>query len=75
MTLFVNRLKDIFLQKLSEFINKKAKLECYKTYKSTSKFEPYLDVLNISTFRFVHVNFRTSCHELEIKTGVLTFQE
>ena len=67
MKQFVNRLKDMFVQNWSTSISSNAKLESYCLYKETFMFEPYLDVLNIRKFRSVYVNFRTSCHDLEIE--------
>ena len=69
MNRFVNRLKDIFLQKWHQSINANVKLEFYVMYKSHFEYELYLDVLDIRKFRFAYVNFKTSCHDLEIERG------
>ena len=67
MKQFVNRLRDMFVQNWSAAISSNAKLESYCLYKNTFMFEPYLDALNIRKFRCIYVNFRTSCHDLEIE--------
>ena len=66
------RLKDVFIQKWYQSINNNAKLECYVNIKHDFVYESYLDVLDIRKFRFSYVNFRTSCHNLEIERGRYT---
>jgi len=66
---FVKRMMDMFVQNWHASINSNAKLESYCMYKNVFTYEPYLDVLNIRKFRSVYVNFRTSCHNLEIERG------
>ena len=66
---FDTRLKDIFLQKWNESIQNNHKLQSYIAYKSGFKYETYLNVLDIKKFRAIYVNFKTSCHTLEIEKG------
>ena len=66
---FVSRIKDCYLQDWNASITENSKLINYKMYKNNIDFERYLDVLDIRKFRYLYVNFRLGCHELEIEKG------
>ena len=69
LKLFVNRLKDCFLQEWNTSINSNPKLDSYHMYKNEFSYEKYLEVLDIRKFRYIYVNFRVGAHELEIERG------
>ena len=62
-------LRDQFIQKWHEELEKSSKLELYNGFKVHFQSETYLDVLKIFKYRHIYATFRLSCHDLEIEVG------
>ena len=62
-------LRDQFIQKWREELEKGSKLELYNGFKVYFQSEKYLDVLKIFKYRHIYATFRLSCHDLEIEVG------
>ena len=57
------------LSKLKQHIAQDKKLKLYASFKSSFKFEPYLDILSDFRIRSVLAKLRLSAHTLQIETG------
>ena len=57
------------LNKLNEHIAQDKKLKLYAAFKSSFKFEPYLDILSDFKVRSALAKLRLSAHTLQIETG------
>ena len=62
------RLKDQFIQNLNGRLEESSRAIVYK-HISSFGFKPYLNILNISKFRYSITNLRVSSHRLSIESG------
>ena len=69
INVFIQRLKDQYLQDWNVIVTSSSKLNTYVKFKQCFVYERYLDVLNIRKFRFIYASFRSSSHDLEIERG------
>ena len=67
--LFIQRLKDQYLQSWFEKINLSSKLSTYRGFKNTYKHEFYLNFITNRKYRRIIAQFRVSAHDLEIERG------
>jgi hypothetical protein len=69
LTLYVNRLKDQYMQNWNSECLENRKLVFYRHFKCNSNFEKYLDCINMLKFKSSPASFRSSCHQLMIEKG------
>ena len=69
MCIYLQRLKDQYVQKWRERCYSSSKLSFYINFKSNFDFQNYLDVINVGKFRRALTTFRTSSHCLMIEKG------
>ena len=69
ITLFIQRLKDKYLQSWFEKINLSSKLSTYRGFKNTYEHEFYLNFITNRKYRRIIAQFRVSAHDLEIDRG------
>ena len=67
--LFVQRLKDQYLQSWFEKINLSSKLTTYRGFKTTYEHECYLNFITNRKYRRTIAQFRVSAHDLETERG------
>jgi hypothetical protein len=71
-TYFLNivkqRLNDNFVQNWNDRLNQSNRATFYRTF-ADFKFQPYLNIVNVSKFRIALTQLRVSSHRLEIETG------
>lgn len=63
-----NRLKDQFIQGWNGRIQESSRASLYR-HLASFRFQPYLDICNISKFRFALTRLRVSSHRLQIESG------
>ena len=64
-----HRLKDQFIQGWNGRIQESSRASLYR-HLASFKFQPYLDICNISKFRFALTRLRVSSHRLQIESGL-----
>ena len=68
LTILRQRLKDVFVQNWNERLNLSSRATFYRSF-AEFKFQPYLNIVNVSKFRIALTQLRVSSHRLEIETG------
>jgi len=68
LSLVKQRLKDQFIQNWKGRLGESSRAIFYK-HISSFGFKPYLDILNISKFRYSMTTLRVSSHRLRIESG------
>ena len=69
ISVFVQRLKDQYIQNWFSDMNINRKLILYKDFKLNFTHEYYLDVINVRNIRHTLAQIRTGHHPLEIEKG------
>ena len=68
LTIFKQRLRNIFIQNWEERLHASSRAEFYKEIASFG-FQTYLDKLSIRTFRIALTRLRVSSHRLQLEAG------
>ena len=68
LSLVKQRLKDNFVQKWNEELNRSSRAIFYRCI-ANFEFSPYLDMITVKKFRLALAKLRTSSHRLEVEMG------
>ncbi|KAL4228340.1 hypothetical protein ACF0H5_013770 [Mactra antiquata] len=69
LSIFVQRLKDQYIQSWHESCERNSKLLYYRQFKNTYTPSNYVLMIDIDKFRKCLANFRSSSHELMVEKG------